>query len=67
MYLAVDLGEFSLFKFHFPSFAFFVLFRVLLFRARPVAYGGSQARVQMATVAAGLRQNPSNAGSEPSL
>ena len=38
-----------------------------LFRATPVAYGGSQARGQIGAVATGLCQSHSNAGSEPSL
>ena len=33
-------------------------------RAAPVAYGGSQARGRIRTVAAGLRQSHSNEGSE---
>ena len=37
----------------------------MLFRAAPVAYGGSQARGPNGAVAAGLRQSHSNAGSEP--
>ena len=32
-----------------------------------MAYGGSQARCQIGTVAAGLLNNNSNMGSEPSL
>uniref|UniRef100_A0A8D0W5M5 Microfibril associated protein 2 n=1 Tax=Sus scrofa TaxID=9823 RepID=A0A8D0W5M5_PIG len=35
-----------------------------LFRAAPVAYGGSQARGRIRAVAAGLRHNHSNSGSE---
>ena len=44
----------------------FCLF-VCLFRAAPVAYGGSQARGLIGAVAAGLRQSHSNARSEPRL
>ena len=33
----------------------------------PMAYGGSQARGPIGAVAAGLRQNHSNEGSEPRL
>ena len=49
----------------FERILFFVLF--CLFRAAFVAYGGSQARGQMGTVAAGLCQGHSNVGSEPHL
>ena len=38
-----------------------------LFRAAPTAYGGSQARVLIGAVAAGLLQSHSNARSEPCL
>ena len=38
-----------------------------LFRAAPAAYGGSQARGRVGTVATGLRQGHVNAGSEPRL
>ena len=38
-----------------------------LFRAAPVAYGGSQARGLIGAAAAGLPQSHSNAGSEPYL
>ena len=38
-----------------------------LFRATPMAYGGSQARGPIRAVAAGLRQSHSNGGSEPRL
>ena len=44
---------------------FFVLF--CFFRAKPVVYGGSQARGQIGAVAACLHQSHSNAGSEPRL
>ena len=40
---------------------------ILLFRAAPEAYGGSQARGGIGVVAAGLRHSRSNAGSEPYL
>ena len=46
------------------NFFFFVF---CLFRAAPVAYGGSQARGLIRAVAAGLCQRHSNSGSEPSL
>ena len=35
----------------------------IFFRAAPVAFGGSQARVRIGAVAAGLRHNHSNSGS----
>ena len=38
-----------------------------LFRTTPVAYGGSQARVQIGAVAAGLCHSHSNTGSKPRL
>ena len=38
-----------------------------LFRARPVAYAGSQARSRIGAVAIGLCHSHSNAGSEPCL
>ena len=38
-----------------------------LFRAAPVAHGGSQARGLIGAVATGLCQSHSNAGSEPRL
>ena len=37
----------------------------VLFRAAPVAYGGTQARGQIAATAAGLQHSRSNAGSKP--
>ena len=42
----------------------FILFIFLVFRAVPVAYGGSQARGQFGAVAAGLYHSHSNARSE---
>ena len=49
----------------------FLRFRVLFFfgfsRATSEPYGGSQARGLIGAVATGLRQNDSNAGSEPHL
>ena len=45
----------------------FIYFLILLFRAIPAAYGGSQARGLIGATAAGLRHSPSNAGSEPHL
>ena len=46
-------------------FFFFCLF--CHFWAAPVAHGGSQARGPIRAAAIGLRQNHSNAGSEPHL
>ena len=43
------------------------LFYFLLFRAPPMAYGGSQARGQVRATTAGLLHSHSNAGSEPPL
>ena len=48
-------------------FVFYFYFYFCLFRATPVAYGGSQARGQIGAVAAGLRPSHSNASSEPHL
>ena len=46
---------------------FFCLLFYFLFRAAPVAYGSSQTRGWIRTVAAGLRQSHSNLGSQPHL
>ena len=43
---------------------FFFFFFFLSFRATSVAYGGSQARGRIGTVAAGLHYSHSNAGSK---
>ena len=43
------------------------LFIYLLFRAAPMAYGGSQARCQIRATAAGIHHSHSSAGSEPCL
>ena len=55
----------------FPFFFFFLifiyLFILLVFRASPVAYGGSQARGLIGTTAASLRHSHSKAGSKPRL
>ena len=50
---------------YFYLFIIFCLFAISW--AAPAAYGGSQARGPIGTVAAGLRQNHSNVGSEPRL
>ena len=42
----------------------FIVFIYLFFRATPVAYGGSQARGQIGTTAAGLHHSHGNEGSE---
>ena len=47
-----------------PFSFFFLFWSFLSFRTAPTAYGGSQARGPIRTVAAGLCQNHSNAGSE---
>ena len=46
---------------------FFFFLSFCLFRAAPMAYGSSQARGLIRATAAGLRQNHSNARSEPRL
>ena len=48
---------------------FFVLFCFvfLLFRVAPAAYGGSQARGRIGTIAPGLHHSHSNMGSKPRL
>ena len=56
--------------FNFLTFYFFIylfIYLFCLFRAAPVAYGGSQARGLIRAVAASLRQSHINARSEPSL
>ena len=47
-----------------PEIHFFFFF-VLLFRAKPIAYGGSQARDGLGATAANLHHSHSNMGSEP--
>ena len=49
------------------GFVVVVVVVVIVFRAEPVAYGGSQARGQMGAVAASLYHSQSNLGSKPSL
>ena len=61
MFQLKDLGKES--KFSFNLFFFFLL----LFRAAPEVYGGSQARGQIGATAAGLHHSHSNARSKPSL
>ena len=55
----------------FSNFYFLFIFIFCLFFAiswaAPAAYGGSQARGRIRTVAASLRQSHSKAGSEPRL
>ena len=46
---------------------YFIFCLSAISRATPMAYGGSQARGQIGTVAASLRQGHSNEGSEPGL
>ena len=45
----------------------FVYLFILLFRAVPAAYGGSQARSPIGATAAGIHHRHSNVGSEPRL
>ena len=52
---------------NFYLFLLYFIFVFCPFRATPVAYGGSQARGLMGTVAAGLCQSHSKARSEPHL
>ena len=49
----------------FFSFCFYFIY-LLLFRAAPAAYGVSQAKGQISTVATSLYQSHSNTGSQPS-
>ena len=49
------------------SHFFFFFLAFCLFWAAPAAYGGFQARGGIGAAAAGLWQNHSNKGSEPSL
>ena len=48
-------------------FMFYFYLFIYFFRAAPMACGGSQARGQIGTVAAGLHHSHSNVGSEPCL
>ena len=57
------MGEIEFILFYFVSFHFVFC----LFRAIPVAYGGSQARDPIGTVAALLYHSHSDVGSEPHL
>ena len=50
-----------------PLFFFFLFLFFVCFRAAPAAYGGSQARGQVGTVAASLHQSHSNARSKSHL
>ena len=60
-----------MFKFYLFIYSFIYLFILVFFFAiswaTPAAYGGSQARGRIRTVATGLRRSHSNAGSEPCL
>ena len=56
-----------LFFIYFFGLLSFVVVVVAISWAAPTAYGGSQARGQIGTVATGLCQGHSNAGSEPRL
>ena len=49
-----------------PQWSSFLIF-FFLFRAAPMAYGGSQARGPIRVIAAGLYHSHSNLGSEPPL
>ena len=40
---------------------------IIIFRATPMVYGGSQARAQIRTAAAGLHHSHSHTGSKPCL
>jgi len=46
---------------------FFIYLFILLFRATPTTYGGSQAGGPIGAIAAGLHHGHSNWGSEPHL
>ena len=48
-------------------FIFYFIYLFLLFRAIPTAYGGSQARGLIGSIAASLHHSHSKAGSEPHL
>ena len=52
---------------YFYFLSFFLSFFFAISWAAPAAYGDSQARGLIGAVAAGLRQNHSNSGSEPGL
>ena len=49
------------------SVCFDILFSFFFFRAAPAAYGGLQTMGPIGTVATGLHDSHSNAGSEPCL
>ena len=53
--------------FSFFNFYLFIYLSILLFRASPTGYGGSQARSLIATTATILPHGYINAGSEPRL
>ena len=46
---------------------YYLFIYLLLFRATPESYGGSQARGPIGAIAAGLHHSYSNTGSEPCL
>ena len=63
-------GAFFLFIYLFIYLFYFIIiiiFFLLSLWAAPTAYGGSQARGRIGTVATGLCQSHSNAGFEPRL
>ena len=47
-----------------PNFHLFIYLFILLFRATPMAYGGTQGRGWIRATAVGLHHSHSNAGSE---
>ena len=62
VFMSVSLSKYEVFIFILPFFFF-----LNLFRAIPMAYGGSQARGRIGAVAASLCHSHSNAGSKPLL
>ena len=61
------LGSLILFLVYREVSVFVVIIIILLFRAAPAAYGGSQARGLIRAIATGLHHSHSNTGSKPHL
>ena len=59
--VGVTVGVFCLFVLGFIYLFIYLFLSFCLFRAAPVAYGGSQARSRIGAVVAGLHRSHSNA------
>ena len=64
---SLDNSHFQMSVIYFYLFIYLFLDFLPFLGPLPVAYGGSQARAWIGTVAAGLHQSHSNTGSEPCL